>query len=92
MLLTALTVLALCACGESGSAGSKKGLQVGFGRADATPVDAVNISGGDSKNRISAGYRDPIMVACVAFGTGEDMSTPWITLRRPANILHLRKS
>lgn len=74
LLLAVLTVLSLCACGESGSAGgSKKGLQVGFGRADATPVEAVNISGGDSKNRISNGYRDPIMVTCVAFGTGEDI-------------------
>lgn len=72
-VLAVLTVLSLVACGESGSAGSgKKGLQVGFGRADATPVEAVNISGGDSKNRMSTGYRDPIMVTCLAFGSGED--------------------
>ena len=70
-VLAALLVLSLCACGESG--GSKKdGLQVGFGRVDATPMESVNISGGDSKNRLSSGYRDPIMVTCVALNYGED--------------------
>lgn len=73
LVLAFLMILSLCACGggEGGDEGNS-GLQVGFGRADATPTEAVNISGGDSKNRISAGYRDPIMVTCVAFRTGGD--------------------
>lgn len=67
LFLTLITVLSLCACGAgTGSEGGNKGLQVGFGRADATPTEAINISGGDSKNRISEGYRDPINVTCVA--------------------------
>ena len=48
-----------------------EGLQVGFARVNVTPDNNVNISGGDSKNRISNGYRDPICVTCVAIGTGE---------------------
>ena len=71
LVLAALLVLSLCACGESGAA--KKGLQVGFARADATPTSGVNISGGDSKNRLSSGYRDPITVTCIAIGSGEEM-------------------
>ena len=66
LLLTAVLSLSLCACAAGGTAKAPKGLQVGFGRADATPSEAVNISGGDSKNRISTGYRDQINVTCVA--------------------------
>lgn len=85
LLLAMLLTLSLCACsgdGEnsrsaettepSGTAG-EEGLQVGFARVDVTPDGAVNISGGDSKNRISSGYRDPICVTCVAIGSGENM-------------------
>lgn len=71
-MLALLLVLGLCACGESEKASQKEGLQIGFGRADATPFEAVNISGGDSKNRMSTGYRDPIMVTCLAISTGGD--------------------
>ena len=71
-ILLVTMVLSLCACGSSGASGKKGGLQVGFARADATPVNGVNISGGDSKNRLSTGYRDPITVTCVAFSTGGD--------------------
>ncbi|MBR4863640.1 MAG: hypothetical protein IKU07_03625 [Oscillospiraceae bacterium] len=67
--LTAVLLLSLCACSGS-EVTEKKGLQVGFCRADATPTEAVNISGGDSKNRMSAGYRDPITVTCVALSNG----------------------
>ena len=59
-------------CGTGNAEIAKKGLQVGFGRADATPYDPINISGGDSKNRISVGYRDPINVTCVAISADGD--------------------
>ena len=84
-LITAL-LLSLCACGGSEAANGKgkdsaettaapqpEGLQVGFSRVDVTPDFSINISGGDSKNRKSSGYRDPICVTCVAIGSGESM-------------------
>lgn len=72
MLLAFVLALGLCACGESEKSPQKEGLQIGFARADATTYDQVNISGGDSKNRLSTGYRDPIMVTCLAISTGGD--------------------
>lgn len=72
LCLSVLLLLSLCACNGSEGGGSKGGLQVGFGRADATPTEDVNISGGDSKNRLSEGFRDPITVTCVAINYGED--------------------
>lgn len=69
MLLCAVLLLGLCACGGEEKKG---GLQVGYASVDATPLDSVNISGGDSKNRISEGVRDPIMITCVALSTGGD--------------------
>ena len=86
LLLAMALVLGLCAC--SGSEGktpeetkkiaetttpAPEGFMVGFARVDATPDNSVNISGGDSKNRLSNGYRDPICVTCVAIGSGEEM-------------------
>ena len=72
LIIAGIMILGLCACGESGEKTAAKGLQVGYGRADATPTEAVNISGGDSKNRMSTGFRDPIMVTCVAVGLDGD--------------------
>ncbi len=72
LVLAIIMALSLCACGESAGGGEKKGLQVGFAREDVTPLDSVNISGGDSKNRMSQGYRDPINVTCVALCNGGD--------------------
>lgn len=70
-ILIAVLLMGLCACSGGGTA-KKEGLQIGFAREDATPLDSVNISGGDSKNRLSTGYRDPIMVTCLAVNTGGD--------------------
>lgn len=74
LILNCVLLLGLCACagGNEGSSSKKEGLQIGFARVDATPDHPVNLSGGDSKNRISTGYRDPITVTCIAMGTGED--------------------
>ena len=86
ILLAMALACGLCACSgsQSETAEEKKetteattavpeGFLVGFARVDATPDGSVNISGGDSKNRISSGYRDPICVTCVAIGSGEEM-------------------
>lgn len=72
LILVVLLLLPMLACGEGNGETVTKGLQVGFGRADATPYDPINISGGDSKNRMSVGYRDPINVTCVAISAGVD--------------------
>lgn len=66
-------VLLLCACGSGETAGKREGLHVGFARADATPTTQVNISGGDSRNRLSTGFRDPINVTCVALCYNEEI-------------------
>ena len=72
ILLVCLLLVSLCACGSSETKAKKEGLYIGFGRVDATPTSGVNISGGDSMNRLSTGFRDPINVTCVAIGSGED--------------------
>lgn len=65
LILTAILVLGLCACGESG--GAAKGLQVGFNRQSITPtVSGVPIAGGDSSARPSSGFLDEVTVSCVA--------------------------
>lgn len=64
-------LLGLFGCGTS-SATEKKGLQIGFGRADVTPNFSVNVAGGDTRNRESTGFKDPILVTCVALGVGKD--------------------
>lgn len=71
-MLVCLLLVMLCACG-SGESSKKEGLYVGFARTDATPKNSVNISGGDSKNRLSDGFRDPINVTCVALRTGDEV-------------------
>ncbi len=73
LILAMLMLPALLACTENSGTAAKKGLQIGFAREDATPMEPINISGGDSKNRMSEGYRDPITVSCVAMRTGEEI-------------------
>lgn len=71
LILTAVLVLGLCACGESG--GAAKGLQVGFNRQSITPtVSAVPLAGGDSSARLSDGFLDEVTVSCIAFSKNEE--------------------
>jgi len=68
ILLTAVLILGLCACGESGKSASKKGFQVGFNRQSITPTtNGVPIAGGDSSARPSEGFLDEVATTCIAF-------------------------
>ena len=75
ILLAAVMMLGLCACGgEGATAGGKdyKGLQVGFGRTSIVPdVLGVEIAGGDASARISTGYRDEVSATCIAIKEGD---------------------
>lgn len=74
LLLSALMLVGLCACGSSGgeAAGDQTaapaGTQVGFSRAKMMPEDIVTIAGGEDPNRLSdEGYREFLTASCVAF-------------------------
>ena len=75
ILMAAVLVLGLCACGggeKSASGKDYKGLQVGFGRENILPdVLGVEIAGGDASARISTGYRDEVATTCIAIKEGD---------------------
>lgn len=67
LLLTAVLVLGLCACGASGEGDTKKGFQVGFSRQSITPTQTgVQIAGGDASSRLSTGFLDEVSTTCIA--------------------------
>jgi hypothetical protein len=73
ILLAAVLLLGLCACGGEGGAGGKKdGLQVGFGRESIVPdITGVEIAGGDASARLSDGYLDEVAATCIAITEGD---------------------
>ncbi len=67
LLLTAVLVLGLCACGSSGEGKTQKGFQVGFSRQSITPTQTgVQIAGGDASSRLSTGFLDEVSTTCIA--------------------------
>ncbi len=71
LLLTAVLVLGLCACGSS--SGGKKGLQVGFNRQGILPAtNSVQIAGGDAAARLSEGFLDEVSTTCIAFSKNDE--------------------
>ena len=70
IILTFLMIFALCACGDSGAATSKKGLSVGFARESITPSYPVCLQGGSYKDRISTGFLDMLYITCIAVSDG----------------------
>ena len=74
LLLSAVMVLGLCACGGTGEEGASaevKGLQVGYGREKIMPESSVPMAGyTDTLSRMSNGFRDYLYVTCVAFSEG----------------------
>lgn len=67
LLLTAVLVLGLCACGSSGESAKAEGLQVGFSRKSITPTQqGVQIAGGDASSRLSTGFLDEVAATCIA--------------------------
>ena len=73
ILLAAVLLLGLCACGGEGGAGGKNdGLQVGFGRESIVPdITGVEIAGGDASARLSDGYLDEVAATCIAITEGD---------------------
>ena len=74
LILVAVMVLGLCACGSSGNEEkTPEGLQVGFGMSDITPDFSVPLAGyGNTHNRMSTGVKDKIYITCIAMSEGED--------------------
>ena len=77
MLLAALMVASLMACGgakeDGGKTAAKEGLHVGYGQADISPAFGTPLGGyGQEENRLANGKFDPLYATCLAFQEGED--------------------
>lgn len=72
MLLAALMIFSLCACGGSEDGEAKSSMQVGFGKSNMMPETTVTIAGGEDPNRLHTGYLDYLTASCVAFSDGTD--------------------
>ena len=77
LLMTAVIVLGLCACGgssEGGSTNSTEGLQIGFAKVNITPNFEVSLSGyGDQTTRKNKdGFMDYVYVTCIAAKEGDE--------------------
>ena len=71
LVLAVLMILSMAACG--GKEESKKGLQVGFGRADITPANGTPLAGyGATDTRLSTNVLDPLYATCISFYDGQD--------------------
>ncbi len=73
LVLAAVLLLGLCACGGSAGGKNYEGLQVGFGRESILPDElGVQIAGGDASSRLSDGYLDEVSATCVAIKEGDE--------------------
>lgn len=75
ILLSAVIVLGLCACGGGGgeTPETPKQLQIGFGRVNATPSYPVSLHGyGEEALRITSNFTHYIYITCIAARYGED--------------------
>ena len=73
LLLIAILILGLCACGSSGEKAKAEGLQIGFNRQSVTPVETgLPIAGGDSNARPSDGFLDEVAATCLAMRMGDE--------------------
>ena len=73
LVLTAILVLGLCACGESGGKAGSDALQAGFSRLDCIPDDPlVHIAGGNATDDPATdGLLDNLAVTCIALKKGD---------------------
>ena len=68
LLLVAVLLLGLCACGGGKEADT---LKVGFCRKSITPTQSgVQIAGGDASSRLSTGFIDEVAATCIAISKG----------------------
>ena len=80
MLLAALMVASLAACGgsgdgegEGGKTAAVEGLHVGYGQTDISPAMNTPLGGyGTPENRRANGKIDPLYATCLAFQEGTD--------------------
>jgi hypothetical protein len=75
ILLAALLVMALCACGSSGAKEGGLGsgqILVGYGKVDITPEDSIPLGGyGNTERRMSEGFVDYLYATCFAVTDGD---------------------
>ena len=74
LVLCAFLLLGLVACGgaEEAQTPEEPALQVGFGRADITPQESVQLHGYfNAERRWSKAVLDPLYATCVAFTDGD---------------------
>ena len=77
LLLTAVMIFSLCACGNSGSgedtqAAKPEGLQVGYAKVNITPSYEVGLGGySDAETRTAQGFIDYIYTTCIAVTSDE---------------------
>ena len=70
LLLSAVMLLGLCACGGAEGGEEKSTMKVGFGKSNMMPETVVTIAGGEDPNRLSTGYLDYLTATCIAFSDG----------------------
>lgn len=70
MILSAVLVLGLCACGGGGGNEAQASLKAGWGRVNITPQYPVPMAG--YSNRVSEGYRDYLYATCIAVSDGNE--------------------
>lgn len=83
LLLTVVTVLGLCACGQAGTAQQSEeqaAFRVGFGRTDITPKYSVPLAGyGNTFQRMSEGFLNYLYATCIAITDEQDSTVLLIT-------------
>lgn len=74
LILTALMLLSLAACGgNSGdSAKTAEGFRAGYGRENITPNYTVHLQGGTWSERKTTGILDYVYATCIALSQGDD--------------------
>lgn len=66
---------------ESGSSDEASGLLAGYGRIDVTPMESLPLRGfGNTTERMSKGYLDPIYASCIALTDENKETLLWFTL------------
>jgi len=73
IILAAVMIFSLCACGSSDVKEDSTGLQVGFARENIMPddVNKVHLGGDDDAFRKATGFLDLLTISCIAFKDGD---------------------
>ena len=76
LLMAAMMLLSLAACGGDGGSGDSakapEGFRAGYGKENITPSYTVHLQGGTWSERKTTGVLDYIYATCIALAQGED--------------------